>query len=309
MPVAKADTSRSMSFSETLQAVSQEYNICIVTEAYAGEDVIIPESLWKGRSASEAIRAVATSRERDVFVIGGIYVLRHKRWAAIVVDSSRSDYPLQWSDNGIIKISRLDKLTSDEYVLPALKVNIEAKGVASSRFASELRNLASWDVRVTPEISKRRLNIYASDASPSSVLGCVAFLLNAGPEIVLCSSKDQQAMEEDASLILPDAFKKRVKPSKKLRAELEKLLTQEQQQSLANGGYIALSIHSLPEGLRKSALDYIKLSASLNSGIVPALDLSRQDSFQIRFLPAQSGSLSYILGVVTADVNGNEYVF
>ena len=298
-----------LTFTKTLETISKEHNVSIICDAYAGEDVASVGNEWKGLPVAEAIQTIARIREREVTVIDGIYVLRHKRWAGILVDMARGDYPNQWKNGGTVVVTVPDNPTSAEFVLPAPKVTVAASEVSCARLATELQKVANWNVRTSPEIGSRRLSVYAKDAAPGAILQGVAFLLNAGPEVVLRPSKDQLAMEDDASILLPDYLKKRVRPSEKLRAELEKGLTDQQRQALENGEFVAIPISAMPKSLQKEALDYITLSAKLNSNTIQPPDMSRQESFQIRFRPMQSGSLWRMLGVVTMGSDGTEYYY
>lgn len=307
--VAAQATEQSLTFAESLAAISHTYKVNIVADAFDGETPRLAPSEWKGRTPADAIQRIARWRERDVVVMDGIYVLRHKRWAHIRQLTAPPTYKSQGEGRGSVEILREDKPENSDSLLPARSVSISAIDLPSARLASELRRAASWSVRVAPDLGERRLHVHVKEVTVSAVLGCVAYVLNAGPEVVLRPSKEQLAMEEDEALALDEATRKRLRASDKLRSGLEKLLTPGQRTALDNGEFVPLSLGSLPLSLRDQALDYIKMSAALNADVVPSPDLSRSQDFLVRFRPLRSGSLWRMLGVVMSDATGHEYYF
>ena len=115
--------------------------------------------------------------------------------------------------------------------------------------------------------------------------------------------------EDDEILNSNSRWRDRAALSSKLRAKLEKRLTKEQQNALAEGNYIALKLGGLPTDLQKQAREYVTKSVLLWRGSIPTPDDPQWENFTIRFLPSNAGEFSAVLGVMTIMAGGTEQYF
>ena len=311
-PVRQTPTGQSLvrkTYSQVLIFIANTYKVNIVSDSMPNDDTnaTIADSVWRGDTADASLRGIAKWRSRNVVLRDGIYILSHMRKAAMY-----KQFPpnvLSALPSGTLTVRRRGDTDGEVSLLPARLVSVKATAVPCAKLASTLRTEAAINVRAVPGISARKVNVYATDVSPITLLGCVAEALNAGPEIVLAPSPEQIADENLDSLGLPDEFKKRIDPSNKLRAEVEKLLTKEQRDEIAKGEVVEISLGSLPESLQKQARDYVALATKLNTDLIPHPDSSQWQQFQLRFKPQSDALLWYLLGVTTIGPDGSEYAF
>ena len=104
--------------------------------------------------------------------------------------------------------------------------------------------------------------------------------------------KTKLQMDEEARLDEEKNLSEREKRSRKLRPELEKLLTEEQKQKSLNEE-VALKLKDLPASLLSRVEDYIKYLVA-RPGQSIGIDMGRLSEFEIVFLPpshAPGGSL------------------
>ena len=298
---------------QTLSRFHDKFKKSVVCDAYAGGSGILEDSNWINLPADQAIRYIAAKFQRQLFVVGDVYVLRATKRAELLAPEQDESNPFQWTvaEKITIKIDPKKSVqeTATRYDLPEQILDVSGEPVSCGKFASEMGKVAHWNVRVAPEIARRRMFIFADDVSTSTLIGSVALAMNAGPEVVLRPSESQLALEKDKSIGLPEDMRKRLKASDELRKDLEKLLTKDQKIALSNGEFVEINIDSLSPGLRARALEYIKLSASLMSEYVPEPDMAHANLFQVRFRPPQSGELSNELGAVLADSRGALHYF
>ncbi len=303
---------------QMLETLSAAYKINIVSDTFWFDsrlEYFPPVEPNPKDDPAKAMQAFAERWGLEFSQRGGIYVLRHKRWAKIYKEQQAE--PVRWGAPSPLRITRLDKPYADlafntddapDAKTPAQRIDINGSAISVSRLAEAMTIEANWDVRVSPKVSARRVNIFAKDANPSAILGAVAYLVNASEEVNLKPTDAQLAAEKyDANDF--GSLGKRQGPSDALRKDVDKLLTKEQLAALQNGQYVEIPMSKMSPDLQKRALNYINMSAQLMSDIVPTPDASKWQKFQLRYHPEKSGLAHDILGVTTVAPNGTEYSF
>ena len=308
------------SLANTLEAISDAYQINMVTDAFPQDAKAITfmpviSANPKG-DPMPLLQGIAERFHLEITQRGGLYVIRHKRWALHYKNQQTS--PPQWGAQNPLRVTRLDKPYSDvafaaadalDTQTPAQRVDINGRSITCARLGTALQEDANWTVHIDRSVSARRVNVFVKNVSPAAVLGAVAYLINAGEEVTLKPTDAQIAAEKYDSIPLGAAERTRHALSDALQTDMEKLLTKEQKADLDNGKHATFSLGDLPPNLQKRALNYINVTASFMSNVVAPPDTSKWKDFHIRFQPNNNGVMYRVLGVETKAVDGREYSF
>jgi hypothetical protein len=295
----------SATLAQIVQELGKRYSINILTDSFAGEQNSIP-FLWKDVPLSQVLQELANSFQRDIYIMDGIYVMRHRYWATLAAQETGTDRLYQWKEAGTVSVARSESEpeVKKELPLPASKINLIAQQASSIDIAAEITAKATVATRVGPEVSRRRVTAYLTDVSPSVALQGLAFVLDAGPEVVLRPSPAQLALQADAQ----DHRLPWDKASDKIRPQLEKLLTEDQRKAITNGEKVGLSVDSLPKDLQGQVTDYMQSKAGWIIKDGRQLDMKRSGQFQIMFMPRQYAPGGGF-GVMAYDSNGIQVFF
>ena len=274
---------------DILAEISKQTKLNFLSDAYSDEGRI-PISL-KNVSTKNAISIIAQLFQRDVVVVGNIFVFRSVKGAGRVAEelSHRSQYPCDWPDAGTITVDKSKSLNRP--VVPIL--SLKASRISMTQAVQSVGKEVGWKVRVDPELGQRRFYAEMTDTTPGQFTEALTVLLQGNQQVTLTQTPEQKAADLKAAEEALDHRADREKESAKIRGDLEKLLSPEQFDKLAKGSEVPLSLKNLPPALRQRTEAYIKFLCDQKSSLL-SCDLSRIGEFEIVFLPlaaAPGGSL------------------
>jgi hypothetical protein len=110
---------------------------------------------------------------------------------------------------------------------------------------------------------------------------------------LLLQSFEQREADQNVLDGLPPELQEEMKKSNRLRKELEKLLTEQQWQQLAEGKEVPLDVSRLPKSLQKLATDFMDFR--INRQKIGA-NLGNLSDWSIVFLPNAASPLG-LLGI------------
>ena len=263
--------------SDIVTLLGQKYHVNIVTDAYLidpcgdGANRVV----MKDVPLSTALPKLAQLFHRDMEIVYNVVVWRHPQWNfSIKSDQAGMDeYHLAWKDAGKAQAKREQILAADskplfppekpaspvkpEDELPARLVTLEAVEASAHDVARALSAASAWGVSIDQEIETHRVNMQLHGVTPAQAAELLTLALNARQRIVVGQSDAQKRL---AAKSIKDFYNPRTpwdKQSDALKAELNKALTKEQRDKLANNEMVNLNLKALPASLQQLARDYI----------------------------------------------------
>jgi hypothetical protein len=301
---------------ETLTRLNKEYGLNVMVDAFAPGQTYPIFFTWKDITPRQAIRELAQFMRRDVYEVGGVFVLRHHQWAGAAAQADdpiiRTQYP--WKSEGTVRVSAMDDPNEEANQLdqrperrlpdwaktpsklPRHHMSVLVNQAPAGEVVSAVANETLWNVRISSEVKRRRLTAVMTNVSPGVFFECLSLLLNAGPDISLTPSQAQKDLFKEVA----DDRLAWDKAADLLRPELTKLLTDTEKEALKRNERVEISVDRMPKELQDRVMNYVKFTAELIIKDSQQLDMTRWREFKIAFKGTSGGKF----GVVAPSVGG-----
>lgn len=226
----------------------------------------------------EAIQYICRVFNRSMLNVNGVFVFRGMHWfdydTSVSIESLLSEPDIKIERNQTVNPTEVEKL-------PARFIKASITNTSSGKAVRELSRVSLWKINVSTELERRKISLQTNFVSPAILGEAIATLFNAQTTIAIYKSNAQR--EEEKQLNEDKHLTEREKMSRKLRPELEKLLTEEQKQKSLSDE-VSLKISSLSPSLQKKVIDYVKYLANRPNQSVN-IDMGSIKDFEIVFLP------------------------
>lgn len=301
LPIAALLSSQTPPLTATLQSLATKWKISIVCDAFQN-DFAPPVS--EAPSAEAALQDFTQKTNRTVTLVSTIYVLRRKQaseWRKAEAFAPPPAEPINPS-----RPLRFSKAAPSMVEAPPRYV-LSASAIPAGELARAVSTRTKQSIRVSPELTGRRVYVEAHEKSLVELFDALAFCINATPDITV---RQTPAQAEAEALGLSDADAYRYALSKELYDQLIGTLTDKEKMAIAGGEFLELPMSRLPSALRDQALDYLKLAFDQMKSVITDAEINwnNSSSFALKFRPEGNGPRS-LLGAMVIGNNGIHYNF
>ena len=284
----------------TLNQVATKFGINIVCDAFIS-DIFVPD--YDTSSADNAILDIAKKSGRVFENLNGVYILRKKSANRL----RKSEFLNQTTEitpvNNIINLTTIENQNAVEK-----RYSLFTNKIKTGSLGRLIQNKTKQPIRISPELANRSVYVFIKNRTLPEIFESISYCINSSPEIIL---KQNPAQMEAESLGLGDEESRRYIASKEIYDELSPLLTEKQKDAVASGQFFEFSLKNLPQNMKESVSDYIKMAYRQTSQLVsvlPPLNIDMMSNFALRFRPTGSGPQA-LLGVMITGPDGSGYCF
>ena len=301
LPIPALISSQTTPFTATLQSLATKWKISLVCDAFQND---MAPPVIEAPSAEAALQDFAQKTNRTVTMVSTIYVLKRKQ-----ASQSRKAEAFAPPPPEPINPSRqlnFAKAPPTMTVSPP-RYFLSASAIPAGELARALSTRTKQSIRVSPELTGRRVYVEAHEKSLVELFDALAFCVNATPDITV---RQTPAQAEAEALGLSDADAYRYALSKELYDSLIGTLTDKEKTAIAGGEFMEMPLSRLPSALRDQALDYLKLAFDQMKSVLTDAEInwSNSSDFALRFRPEGNGPKS-LLGVMVIGSDGRRYCF